>query len=79
MSLAIDRLKAELLDLSSLERAELAHLLIASLDSDPDEDPVAVDRAWDAEITRRLAAFRSGTATTTPAADVFAQARARLR
>ena len=79
MSLPIDQLKSEALELSSSERAELAHLLIASLDEEALEDPAEVERAWGEEIERRLVEYHSGTVQPIPAADVFAEARARLR
>ena len=41
------------------ERAELAYNLVVSLDGPPDSD---VEKAWDAEIARRLSEIDSGTA-----------------
>jgi putative addiction module component (TIGR02574 family) len=79
MSQPIDRLQAEALELPSPERARLAHLLIASLDAEEDEDPAYVERAWAEEIERRLAEYRAGTVQPIPAKDVFAEARAQLR
>jgi len=79
MSQPIDRLQSEVLELPSRERARLAHLLIASLDAEEDEDPAEVERAWAEEIERRLAEYRGGGVKPIPAADVFAEARAQLR
>lgn len=39
MSLPLDHLEAEILDLPPHERARLAHRLIVSLDDDVEEDP----------------------------------------
>ena len=79
MSLPLDRLETEALELSSRERAALAHRLIASLDEGPDDDPTEVELAWEEEIHRRLAAYRSGEVQAIPSDDVFAKARALLR
>jgi putative addiction module component (TIGR02574 family) len=79
MSLPIDRLKSDALELSSSERAELAHVLIASLDEESHEDPAEVERAWAEEIERRMAEYHSGAVRPIPAAEVFAEARSRLR
>lgn len=79
MSQPIDRLKAELLELASSERAELAHLLIASLEDEPVDDPSEVQSAWAEEIERRLAEYRAGAVQSIPSSEVFAEARAMLR
>lgn len=52
--------RATALELSEEERAELAHDLVASLDGTADSD--AIDQ-WDAELLRRLAEVKAGTAT----------------
>lgn len=79
MTQPIDRLEAELLELSTRDRAHLAHRLIASLDTEPEDDPAEVERAWTTEIERRLAEYRAGEVTSVLAADVFAEARARIQ
>lgn len=56
---ALERVRAEALNLSESERADLAHNLVASLDGPADSD---VEKAWDAEILRRLSEIESGTA-----------------
>lgn len=55
----LERVRSEALDLPESERAELAQNLVASLDGPPEAD---VDKAWDAEILRRLVEIDSGTA-----------------
>ena len=56
----LHELRAEALGLCEPERAELAHDLIASLDAPPDSD---ASRLWEAELLRRVAEVRAGTAT----------------
>lgn len=55
----VEKVRSEALSLSEVERAELAHNLVASLDGPADPD---VETAWDTEILRRLAEIDSGTA-----------------
>ena len=55
----LEKIRSEALNLSESERAELAHNLVASLDGPSEPD---ADKAWDAEILRRLAEIDSGTA-----------------
>ena len=50
-------------ELSEKDRADLAGLLIESLDGQPDSD---VEAAWAAEIQRRVAELDAGTAKTIP-------------
>ncbi|MFW6012286.1 MAG: addiction module protein [bacterium] len=74
-----DDLEAAALDLPTRERARLAHRLIESLDEDVTESPSDVERSWEAEIERRVAAYRSGELKTVPASDVFEEARSLLK
>ena len=67
-----ERLKAELLNLSTEDRAELAYTLIRSLDEDDDADAEA---AWQAELERRWEQMESGKVAGEPAASVFAELR----
>lgn len=55
----LSKLCSEALMLPEVERAELAHALVKSLDAPTDPD--AAD-AWDKEILRRLAEIDAGTA-----------------
>ena len=70
----MDKVRSEVMALSASERASLAHDLILSLD-----DPAKGDLspAQEAEIQRRLRMVRDGTASGRPAAEVFADIRAR--
>jgi putative addiction module component (TIGR02574 family) len=79
MSLPLERLEAEALDLPPSDRAALAHRLIVSLDDYPDEDPADVELAWEQEIQVRLDEYRRGEVQTISSADVFAKARALLK
>jgi len=70
----MDKVRSEVMALSASERASLAHDLILSLD-DPAEGDLSP--AQEAEIQRRLRMVRDGTASGRPAAEVFADIRAR--
>lgn len=72
MTETAEKLKAQLSQLSTQERAELAHFLIHSLDEGVDADGEA---AWDAELERRMEEIRSGKAVGEPADKVFAELR----
>ena len=61
----------EALDLSPIERADLADRLLSSLDA-PDK---AIDDVWRKEIGARLSAYRSGKAPTVSAEDILAEYR----
>jgi len=65
--------EAAALELSPEERAQLAQRLLSSLPRD-----LEPEAAWDAEIRRRVAELESGALNTTPAEEVFADARRRL-
>ena len=72
MSGSIDQLKSELLQLPTDQRAELAHVLIESLDEEADAD---VEAAWDAELARRTEQIDRREARGEPAESVFARLR----
>lgn len=79
MSLPLERVESEALELSARERAALAHRLIVSLDEGPDDDPTEVELAWEAEIQRRLDSWRRGEVEPIPSSEVFAKARSLLK
>jgi putative addiction module component (TIGR02574 family) len=80
MSLPLEQLESAALELSSRERAALAHRLIVSLDESPDDDPTEVELAWEAEIRDRIDAYRRGDIEAVPSSsEVFAKARALLK
>ena len=59
------------LALSQEDRARLAEVLLASLDSEPNSE---VEAAWEIEIESRLAAYDRGEVQGIDAEDVFAKA-----
>ena len=67
MTKAASALLADALRLSESARAELAAELLASLDGPADTD---AQRAWEAEIGRRIAAIESGAMPLEPWDDV---------
>jgi putative addiction module component (TIGR02574 family) len=75
MAEPIRKLEAEALKLSNQERAELARVLLLSLDEVEDE---ADEAAWAEEAERRYRELRSGAVEAIPSDQVLAEARARL-
>jgi len=76
MPVTPEELAQKAMELSTQGRAELADLLVASL------DPVQldkIDRAWLAESKRRRDEFRSGNASAIPASEAVQQVRDKLR
>jgi putative addiction module component (TIGR02574 family) len=75
MGQPLEKVRADALELSAEQRADLASSLIASLDGEEDADPVEVEQAWAEEIRRRLADYDAGRTRGIPADEVFAEAR----
>jgi len=73
MTEAVEQLKSQASTLSAPERAELAYFLLSSLE--PEED--GVQEAWRAEVARRVAEIRGGSAVGRPADNVLAELRER--
>ena len=71
----LEKVRTEALGLSESERAELAHNLVASLDGPAESD---AEKAWDAEIVRRLAEIDSGTASLIDGEEFRRRMRARM-
>jgi putative addiction module component (TIGR02574 family) len=63
-----EHIEAEALRLPREERARLAEALISSLDEESE-----IEKAWSAEIKRRLQDLRSGAVQSIPADEVFAE------
>ncbi|HKQ40198.1 MAG TPA: addiction module protein [Verrucomicrobiae bacterium] len=74
MSVAGEKLKAQLAQLTSADRAQLAHFLILSLESDADADADA-EQLWEEELLRREQEIRDGTAPGEPWAKVSGELR----
>ena len=72
MTETANRLKAELLNLTSEDRAELAYFLLRSLEGEPDS---GVQAAWEAELEQRWQEMESGSVPGVPAEEVFAELR----
>jgi len=70
MTPALKQLTHEALELSTQERAELAHILIASIDENADGD---ISSDWDLELKERVREIREGKVKGIPAEDVFAK------
>ncbi|HEX8244044.1 MAG TPA: addiction module protein [Longimicrobium sp.] len=71
MTIPLDQLEKELLQLPRDVRAHLVDVLSASVEQE-------VAAAWDEEIQRRQEAFRRGEVEAIPAEEVLAQLRAKL-
>jgi len=69
-----DEVLREALRLDPSTRARLAHELLDSLDALSEAE---VEQLWLEEAARREAELENGTATSSPAAEVLARARAR--
>ena len=67
-------MRSEVMALSASERASLAHELILSLDDPTEYD---LSPAQEIDIQRRLNLVREGAASGRPAAEVFADIRAK--
>lgn len=71
MRRAVQELYEKASELAPNDRAELAGLLLESIEEAPDE---GIEEAWAAEIERRMAEFRAGRIKTIP----WSEVRARL-
>lgn len=74
MSLTIETLEAEALQLSAADRARLIERLIASLDTDPE-----VEEAWATEVERRHAEIENNVVSLLPGAETLAKLRAEIK
>lgn len=70
MTTALKQLTHEALELPVQERAELAHILIASIDESSDSE---VSSAWEIELKKRVREIREGNVKGIPAEEVFAK------
>lgn len=75
-SAALEKVRSEALNLPEAERAELAYNLVASLDGPADAD---VERAWDAEVSRRISEIDAGTAKLIDRREFSRRLRERMR
>jgi hypothetical protein len=78
MTRTSDELLAEALKLPEPVRARIAQSLLASPDDSADDgDPVEIEQAWVAEVSRRAAEIDAGTVQTIPATEPLFDARAK--
>lgn len=78
MAALLKEVESQALQLSTRERSELIHRLIASLEEEPAESPAAIAQAWDEEIARRVADMEAGRTRWIPADEALAKIRARI-
>ena len=69
MTRAVDELYEQASQLPAEDRAELAGMLLESIEDSPDE---GVEEAWAAEIERRVTEYRAGRVKTIPWSEVRA-------
>ena len=74
MGMNLEAIEAEVLQLSSADRAHLLERLIVSLDADAD-----VERAWQLEAERRRAEIESGSVALVAGDEAMGRLRARLK
>jgi putative addiction module component (TIGR02574 family) len=60
MSATLEDLKARALQLAPSDRDERIRTLIESIDGEPEGTPEEIARAWEEEISRRIADFEAG-------------------
>lgn len=79
--MTFEELEAEALKLSNERRAELAHVLILSLDGiDPDQEPVPeIRQAGAEEAERRYQDYLDGKTEPIPGEEAFRRVRASLQ
>jgi putative addiction module component (TIGR02574 family) len=74
MSITVEVLEAEALNLSVAERSCLVEKLIVSLDTEPD-----VEATWATEVARRHAEIESGAVSLLPGAEALARLKAEFQ
>ncbi len=73
---ALKTLEADVLKLAEKDRAELARVLLLSLEPSEDQD---VELVWAEEAERRYQELQSGASRAIPSAEVMLEARSRLK
>lgn len=79
MAVILEELEKQALQLSPSERGKLIHRLIVSLEGEPEESPEVIARAWDEEISRRVADMEAGRTQWIPADEVMTRFRAKIK
>ena len=75
MTIILDELENQALQLPPQERSALIHRLIVSLDGEPEDSPEAIAKAWDEEIARRVADMEAGRTKWVSADEVMSNLR----
>ncbi|MBI3479775.1 MAG: addiction module protein [Nitrosomonadales bacterium] len=78
MAALLKEIEDQALRLTPMERGELIHRLIVSLEGEPEESPQVIAQAWDEEIARRVADMEAGRTKWIPADEVMSRLRAKI-
>ena len=78
MGAVLKEIEEQAMQLPLKERSELAHRLLVSLEGEPEDSPEAIAKAWDEEITRRVADMDAGRTNWIPADEVMAKLRSKI-
>ena len=78
MAAILKDIENQALQLSPPERGELIHRLIVSLEGTPEDSPEVIAKAWDDEISRRVADMEAGRTKWIPADEVMARLRSKI-
>ncbi|HXT11467.1 MAG TPA: addiction module protein [Candidatus Angelobacter sp.] len=78
MKATFEQVVHEASELSPQDRWRLIGHLMRELESAEDVSEAEIEKAWDGEISRRLAEIDSGAVKPVPAEEVFARIQARL-
>ncbi len=79
MTMPLEDLEAEALQLPAKQRGKLVDLLLASLEGEVEESPDAVAREWEEEIARRVADINAGRTRFIPADEAMRQLAEHIR
>lgn len=78
MTMPIQDIEAEALQLPPAERGRLIDRLMQSLEPEPDDTPENIAKAWDEEVARRIDEMDAGLTESIPYEQVRAELRARI-
>ncbi len=78
MTLPIQDIEAEALQLPPTERGRLIDRLMQSLEPEPEDTPENIAKAWDEEIARRIDEMDAGLTKSIPYEQVRAELRAMI-
>lgn len=78
MTMPIQDIEAEALQLPPEERGRLIDRLMQSLEPEPEDTPENIAKAWDEEIARRIDEMNAGLTESIPYEQVRAELRAMI-